>query len=68
MIVSALAVALQPPGLAAGVVVAATTLVTLAAGVVLARVVPGTNVPCPAGQHLEYLEQQKQQQDKATQL
>lgn len=62
---SSLGVVLQPATMAAGVVVVITALITFAAGVVLVKVVPGTNAPVPAGQHVAYLQQQEQQKREA---
>lgn len=68
LIISSLAVALQPATNAAGVVVVMTALLTFGAGVALVKAVPGTNVPCPAGQHVEYLEQQQQKLRETTEM
>jgi hypothetical protein len=64
--ISALAVVLQPATMAAGVVVVMAALLTFMAGVILVKVVPGSNAPCPAGQHVQYLETQQQQRREAT--
>lgn len=64
--ISALAVVLQPATHAAGVVVVLAALLTFVAGVILVKVVPGSNAPCPAGQHTQYLEAQHQQHREAT--
>jgi hypothetical protein len=53
--ISALSVAVKPPSYAAAVVVISTALLSLAAGVALARVAPATNAPCPAGGYAEYV-------------
>jgi predicted anti-sigma-YlaC factor YlaD len=68
LIISALAVALQPASHAAGVVVVLTALITFASGVALVKVAPATNAPCPAGQHTEYLAQQQERHTEASQM
>jgi hypothetical protein len=68
LIVSALAVVLQPATYAAGVVVVMTTLLSVAAGVALIKVVPESNAPCPAGQHMEYVQQQELKHKAETEM
>lgn len=64
--ISALAVVLQPATQAAGVVVVLTAFLTFVAGVILVKVVPGSNAPCPAGQQTQYLAAQQQKHEEAT--
>jgi hypothetical protein len=66
LIISALAVVLHPATNAAGVVVVMTALLTFMAGVVLVKVLPGTNAPVPAGQQLQYLQEQETKRQEET--
>lgn len=68
LIISALAVVLQPATNAAGVVVILSALVSFAAGVALIKVVPGANAACPAGAHVAYLQQQEQRRTEGMQM
>ena len=72
IIISSLSVVLQPPTIAAGLVVVLTAVLSCMGGGLLVKVEPGTNAPCAAGTHVQGLpsnaaEDQKQRQ-KSMQL
>lgn len=68
LIISALAVVIHPAANAAGVVVVLTALLTFVGGVLLVKVLPGTNAPVPAGQQLQYLQEQERKAHEATHM
>jgi hypothetical protein len=45
-----------------------TALLTFMGGVVLVKVLPGTNAPVPAGQQLQYLQEQEEKKQEATRM